>query len=1111
MLFLSLVVIGVLFWGMEASALIPLTGTYNSSSPEYSSGYLFFKNAQGYSLEATRFAESTVFGERGQGSLQDGLRIQIEDGSNLFAKRAYFGSRSGLASNGVGGTVTVDFNGGLNTFVTRVIFGGEGGYDGGTASTDGYLVGRATVNFNDGVTTFERNRDTSSSYYGVYFSAEGQSAFLNAVTSASGGPLTGTYDIACETEGTTVNFAGGSQTTFNTVACFGGAYDLTTYCQVHTSSDDENVVYGGTNFITFDDVATTDFYGRTFFGAAESTTTIKFQGNSDTTFGGQDVFWTSDSAYASYKGYILKDNSEWMAYQGGLFMGDVPNTYKGQDLPYVFFGGSNLTDEDFNTFNFDPEMLKQNSATGKPYRDSATMAHGSDAKATVTLKENAVLNMQTTAFFGGADERDLAGEQYYVKTSGDKTSRFSYGGITSWSGHSEPEKNMKGKSAIRQDTGICDVVLTDNATLQLGVANKNKVLGFNFDMGSGSDPKAYQYIRNRYEQVRLIGASSSFNATGGTLQFDTTKHNQAALDAGNYSHTYLVDELVQGQDYDVLNSASGLAIINSTDTAKTLQLEEATVLDAGMFIFSDLHTSANTGYTLTNIWKLVNMDKKEYYTTTVFVTTGITAANPEGYAEYSDVEINLTAQSIVDPSRGNPLDASDSTNCLSIDKTTYDHLIYTIYIEDVVDESSELGSEVTTRRARLHVVTKSLEEELEGNLKLNIDTIADILENGTDGDPIYDAVTDILDSDTMEEACNSFDDLIGTTYGNVATSQIRQLTTRNMMLANQLNAADPSRECARECEPQCAPEGEVSCGSSNTGNCGSKPCKRNVWASFYGDSDNSSMDNFFSGFESTTYGGMVGMDWNCDDGMLFGGFFSFNETNLNHESRIGGTSVATQAYDIGMYGKWLSLFGGGYTMMIGDVSLSANDSDRSVYGNTFHGDYHGVIPSLYAERGWVFYTDRRLSLNPYGALQIAHYRADAFSETSDATNGTPELGLDVADIEMTSLRTFVGLRFAYDLCQSGKCHTALRANAAWIHELLDESPMFSSTPQYDNPYNPQPWHTISADQLGLDWVNIGIGLDGNFTERLKYAVDYNCYFNEYTTVHTGMATLRFEF
>ena len=326
----------------------------------------------------------------------------------------------------------------------------------------------------------------------------------------------------------------------------------------------------------------------------------------------------------------------------------------------------------------------------------------------------------------------------------------------------------------------------------------------------------------------------------------------------------------------------------------------------------------------------------------------------------------------------------------------------------------------------------------------------------------------------------------------------------------------------------CGEEG--SCGCNSCGCC--NPCYWNVWGSFDGNRDKTNMNDFISGYTSDYYGGIVGVDRACCDGSLLGAFFSFGKGSLYADSNIGSnsceyydcetcssatnttggyTDIDSNDFGLGLYGKWLACCCGGYWTGIANVGLSNYDAERSVYGNKFKGKFNSVLPSAYLERGWVCYANRCLSFNPYFGIQMAYYHSDSFSEESEPGNAEPRYGLDVDDINMTSLRSTVGLRIAYDINGCGRTLGTLRLSGAWIHEFMDEYAIFSTHPQYETRYTPAPWHTIHSDHTGRDWAVIGAGLNLNLTQRITLIGDYGCFFNEYTTVHSGMATLRIAF
>ena len=52
---------------------------------------------------------------------------------------------------------------------------------------------------------------------------------------------------------------------------------------------------------------------------------------------------------------------------------------------------------------------------------------------------------------------------------------------------------------------------------------------------------------------------------------------------------------------------------------------------------------------------------------------------------------------------------------------------------------------------------------------------------------------------------------------------------------------------------------------------------------------------------------------------------------------------------------------------------------------------------------------------------------------------------------------------------------------------------------------------IRSNSGGRDWADLGLGLDFKACSRLSFNVDYDLFLNEYTLIHTGMASMTFAF
>lgn len=1009
----------------------------------------------------TRFNGYTEFGNR-RADGDTNVTLDIVGGTNIFNhQNIYIGARrSSGDAQGNGQDVVVNVSGGDNTFTQRVLFGGAANAypDSATAGAT-FSSGKSTVTFSGGNNNFtyhpmESGFGASEGYYGVYFSAMSVQEGNYFVTSG----------------GANVDFEGGTNV-FDTEVHFGGNYDLTTYCHTSTSSDDPDVVYGGTHVINFAGGNTTFAY-RTTIGGANSNTTVNFTGGEVVFTGAPQLMELSEEIDPDRNGplYGYLNLSEGRAY---LADASVDNTYRGNDLPYVYFGGKNMTKMDIISY----EAGHENSTI---HRGNI----GGSATTVVNINGEAsnykTTSVGTTAFFGGVDDRWLAGDQYeYV--DGEYAPRFRWyldSDELVEINASQPNA-LNGTSAIRKDTGACALNLI-NGNLTVGVVNTTRVID---EMGSenGTSDFYITSVRDRYEQVRLIGAStgSVFNATGGTITFEVKKHDLSAIDLsaagnGNLEHGYF-HEL--------------------EETYKGVQ-----VLEAGMIAFDRISISGNTNIALKNITALIDTSnpgaKQEFYTNIVFVDT--TDSDTYQTTKYNWLDENGKLQ---EEYMASNIDvdalAEESSEKLEIGEYIYQNHLYTITVEDAVDDGT---AGVQSAAARLHIEMKSYDDAFgSGNAGLNRDDKIPCVMNRDPSSSLYQAWDYINStSGTAEDFAANFDQLIGASYASMANHQINRITNRNTLLANQLLAVDVATENVKyniDVDP-CCPQRNWT-----------------AWAIFHGMNGETAMNHHLSGYSSESYDAIFALEVNNGVGFHGGVYFEYGESNLNSSADLGWTSIDSTDYTLGLYLKWLSSYCCGYGMI--NTSITWSDYEAKRFFNdapeNYAADYDGILPSVYYERGWIWVCNDTCTINPYLGLQYAYYNSDAFNESgTDVYGNTSDLSLTVSEVEHNSLRTFLGMRLSRDVWFGRDCDNlvTLRANIAWVHELLSETSPMIYTTHADDPCGP--WK-VRGNSGGRDWANLGVGLNFEITERLSALVDYDAFVNEHTTLHTGMASLRFEF
>ncbi len=1106
----------------------------------------------------TEFVWKTAFGKRGAG---DDVTMNIVGGTNIFDNQGiYIGSCGAVGATG--GETTLNISGGTNVFTQRVIVGSEG--NGGENRDQQGVAGHSTITISGGTNIFtydktgkfDQNLSLATNTYKVsdvlgedYEKYLGNGRYESDITPTYEGYIeatdpdsiddgsysslkeyhyynnyygvyfsamsSGTGNGTQNTEGVTLNITGGKNI-FNVATYIGGGYDSHSYGSVNSSSNDDDVVWGGTNIVNISG-GFTNFAARTFFGAEGSETIVNFTDRGTTFLTGTQTSMDMDRALALSALNNPGSDARWQ------------NTYQGMDLPYVFFGGKEGDETTININGFNKNMT--------------------------------TLDVQTTTFFGGADERWLAGDQlrwttkeiqttedgaYLVETTPYLTNAFfNASGVADFS-----------DNATRQDAGAATVNLIDGK-LRIGYVNETAIIADrnnnnnNFTdkdvaasteqgvPGTVYEPTLYQ---KRYEQVRLIGAASGshFNATGGRIEFEVAVHQEQATKIADATSTLYELDGGTDDDYYYRPGAEGHELTPSdtevgyvgyfAEMEDTVNVDgkDYLVLEAGMIAFDKITLGADVDITVGGIGNIMARSEvvpaegeaipaitgqNEFYTNTVFVDTTGTTVDGKTVNIADDTYIDLDKhQGGVDNS--------------SFAKTKYDKWFYTVELEDAIDEittTNEEGATTTvngliaqegiqTNQVRLHVTTKDLDQTLVGNMKHNDEEFKAVLKNPTENEAVYNAIEQIIStSETAEDAAANFDQLIGTAYGNMAVNQVRRLSSFNTMLADQIVASDISLKNLRNngCGSNCNSQ---SCGQCDVcGNC------RNwtAWGHFYADGGDVDMRKYIDGYDTETYGAMFAIDWSDCEACHFGVFFNYADTSLASSAPMGVASIDSENYGVGLYAKWLGLCitGGGYGQFIGSANWTEMESSRDLYlDDTFAGETRGISPSVFFERGWIFFPNEKLSINPYLGLQYVYYHSNDFTENGWDEAGDPsDLALNVGEIDHHSLRTLVGLRISRDwMLGFNRDHRlTTRFKGAWMHDLLgDCNPTFTTSHVGNSNF---PVWNVHTNNAGRDWAIVGLGVDFDASERISFLVDYNAYINEYTLIHTGMATLRFAF
>ncbi|MBQ2620272.1 MAG: autotransporter outer membrane beta-barrel domain-containing protein [Thermoguttaceae bacterium] len=1037
--------------------------------------------------------------------------VTFEDGSTTTFENqnTYFGgggwNDTGVCNNG--GNATVNFNGGTTTFNQRAVFGGGASNPSGGARVH---VGNSDVTFNGGTNYFTGKNATyvdnqgnanQRNYYGVYFSSIGGMDGL-----AEGG-----------TANVTIN--NGSTNTFDTEVHSVGNYDFTPYGDIIRSKDDFDVTWGGNSNILVTG-GVTEFNGRSTFGAPNGKSTLSIEGGK-VTFGG-----TVRSANMG-KGDVLSEG-----LLDGVPFSDINTNYNGQDIPYVYFGGKKLTDEDVDYWN---------NYYDAPGHDAFHM-ETSDYDATapqneVTLSGRNKVVLNTTGFVGGANYKLLDGSYDIVNNYTDPLYKgtqangfadgFEYGfkdgdkepDPTNPDDDSDPDAKKFTVDYIRFNTNA-DTADTAVGDYEDGKVDNNPAFAsphqlIKDDAGAGTFTvkKGSELRLGLYNNTQLYNAPDQYIDPDDISQIDTAKNP-------GYTTNRNAQVQLLGNN-GVFRAEKGAILYFTIDPngtyCKNQQGEDVERLNVARIAFDEIHIDKNTKlyldaafpFTLCNELIGENGQDKEFYSIEAFFDTSNSEDKldiPEDISEYG----------------GN-------------------HLFYKVGIEGLADDATGDPNVPYTNRARLHVNYHDPHSVVpDGNLGNNMDKYLKELCFKQPED-YQEALEDIWNSDDKVEAQEKFDDLAGGIYGDWLNAQVQRQIAFNNMLSNRLVTDDMGlcqfccqSQCAQyssDCEPgcyQCCARRQCEFGGRI---CGKYPryCepRRSIWGSFLGNYGDGFYWKGFTKYHEESTGMAVGIEWKNVCCRVFGMYFGYSNSDIWHGHNsdndwgVGNTysRIKSDDFTFGLYAKWDANCMGGYWLMNGTFTYNTLDAMRSyttqAYDNVFKADPSGLSAAAYIERGWMYVENHGFVVNPYASIQYTFATIDNFTENGTSSSfGVPvesSMNLFCYDMAFHSLRGQLGVRVSRDFIVGCNNWQILRLTlgGAYAHEFLDPQATYYTHVMGSRSMDKD--FEMKSNGCSRDWANLMFSADYRLTQRLSANFQYNTYFNQYKTVNALNATLRLDF
>ena len=247
-----------------------------------------------------------------------------------------------------------------------------------------------------------------------------------------------------------------------------------------------------------------------------------------------------------------------------------------------------------------------------------------------------------------------------------------------------------------------------------------------------------------------------------------------------------------------------------------------------------------------------------------------------------------------------------------------------------------------------------------------------------------------------------------------------------------------------------------------------------VWVTGFGDFVNLDGDGNAKGYDFTTGGASLGIDYRITDQLAIGamGDYSHTWTSLQPSGHIdvdsGRGGMYATWYDHGIYLD-AAIYGG----------HNNYDSNRPGLGGLATGGAEGAEWSTFATGGYDFHFGP-LTVGPIASLQYTDVHIDGFSEKGSLAP------MQIQSHSADSLRSDVGFRVFYQW-QIGKLILEPSLKAAWEHEYK-----YSALPITAGFAGiPGPSATFFGPSEGHDSAVISAGISAQWTSALSIYVSYD--------------------
>ena len=283
--------------------------------------------------------------------------------------------------------------------------------------------------------------------------------------------------------------------------------------------------------------------------------------------------------------------------------------------------------------------------------------------------------------------------------------------------------------------------------------------------------------------------------------------------------------------------------------------------------------------------------------------------------------------------------------------------------------------------------------------------------------------------------------------------------------------------------------------------CGGSSCQRTRWTPWaigYGLGGTFFSDGNTARTTVSSGGMLVGLERLLACDRRAGLFYAYGHSGANIPKLTASADIDNHLWGAYLVREWCR----SYLLAAAGLGYDQYHSFRSVgvdpYIDRFRSSHDGWQSLVYGEYGLRLQTCG-LAVQPYFGLRYVHLRQNGFTETPLDLSS-----LAVQPVDVDSLRSQLGLRAGLRRAW-GSGQAYLEGRAAWVHELLDQTAAIyyaalAAVPDAGS-------FSARGVDLGRDFAWLGVGLAWQITQNVQLRADYDVWFNQLHTLHTGSGAL----